>query len=127
MIWKNGLRILLLCFMLICLPGCGKKEDVITELSYVGNAYELRYDYFNSEKPYQFELKAGDVLRIATECTQGSIDIKIVNLDNEEIYHNELLASLTEDVTIETAGRYIAVLTGKETAGGVHIYVKGDT
>ncbi|MBE5870082.1 MAG: hypothetical protein E7294_02295 [Lachnospiraceae bacterium] len=125
--WKNRLRNLFMCLILICLTGCGKQDDVITELSYVGNAYELRYDYFDSEKTYQFELKAGDVLKIDTECTQGSIDIRIVNLDNEEIYHNELLASLSEDVTIETAGRYIAVLTGKETAGGVHIYVKGDT
>ena len=104
--------------------GCGKKEDVITNLSYVTNAYTLEYDYFNSEKNYQFELKSGDELFIQLECQDGKIDLKVVDIDNEEIYHENLMISKDISVPIEKDGRYIVIMKGEETKGSIDITVK---
>lgn len=110
-------------FMILLLTACGKKEDVVTNLSYVATAYDLQYDYFNSEKTYQFDMEAGDTLSMKIDCSEGSLDVKVVNIENEELYHEELLVSMSVDVPIEEAGRYIVVMTGKETAGGIHMEV----
>lgn len=111
------------CFVILLLTACGRKEDVITNLSYVTTAYDLQYDYFNSEKTYQFNMEEGDILSMRIDCDEGSLDVKVVNIDNEELYHEELLVSMSVDVPIEEAGRYIVVMTGKETTGGIHMEV----
>lgn len=115
--------VLLACVCGLMLTGCGKKEDVITNLSYTETAYTLQYDYFNSEKVYQFELLAGDTLHLESDCSEGSIDVKIVDIDDVELYHEEFLVSMAVDIPIEKSGRYIVVMTGKETTGGVQMYV----
>lgn len=106
---------------LLC--GCGKKEDVITNLSYAEYAYDLQYDYLNSEQTYQFNLATTDALDIDVTCTEGSLDVKVVNIDNAEIYHEELLVSKDITVSVPENGRYIIIMTGKKTTGGIRMEV----
>lgn len=109
---------ILLMGILLCV-GCGKKEDVITNLSYVSTAYDMSYDYFDSEKTYQFDVEAGQSILLDVICDSGSIDVKIVDLQDNPIYHQKIVVSLKEDIKIETAGRYIVIMTGNKTAGEI--------
>lgn len=121
---KKKSYVMPLFLSLLVLTGCGKKEDVITGLAYVANAYDMQYDYFNTEKTYQFELEEGDVLKMRIECSEGSLDLKVVDIDNVELYHEELLVSMTVELPADKAGRYIVVMTGKQTKGAVHMEVE---
>jgi major membrane immunogen (membrane-anchored lipoprotein) len=121
---KLKCNILWICLWGLLLTACGKKEDVITNLSYVATAYDLQYDYFNTEKTYQFDIDAGDTLSLQVECSDGSVDVKVVNIDNEELYHENLLVSKSVDIAIEEDGRYIVVMEGNKTTGSIHMEVK---
>lgn len=110
-------------FFGLLLTGCGKKEDVITNLSYAARSYTLEYDYFNTEKTYQFELSKGDNVHLETTCSEGSVEIKIVDIDNVALYQEELLVDINENIKIEKDGRYILVVKGNETKGSVNILV----
>ena len=109
--------------VILC-QGCGKREDDITKLAFVTNAYDMAYDYFNSEKVFQFDVNAGESIHLDVVCDTGSIEVKIVDLDDNPIYQQTLTVSLTEDIKVEKTGRYIAIMTGNETAGEIQIRIK---
>lgn len=107
----------------VAVSGCGKKESVFTELSYAEYVYKMAYDYFDGEETYQFNISENEDLYVKVECTEGSLNVKVVNVDNEEIYNEELLVSKDATIDIPKEGRYIVVMTGKETVGSIYMEV----
>jgi len=120
---KSMIKNLVVLFVAMGLIGCGKKESVITELSYTECVYKMVYDYFDGEETYQFEISENKDLYVKAECTEGSLGVKVVNVENEELYKEELLVSKDTIVEIPREGRYIIVLTGKETTGSIYMEV----
>ena len=112
--------IILLC---VCMLLCGCGDDNILSRTNVYGIFALEYEYFNSEDTCQFELKNGEVLHFAVETKDGSVEVKVVDLDNNEIFYEDILVSKTFDVAPEKEGRYIVILTGHKAEGRIDISV----
>lgn len=116
-VYMKRLAIFILVVCSLC--GCGK--DQIINRTNIYGVFNLEYKYFNSEDTCQFELKQDEKLHFVVETTNGSIEVKVVDIDNQELFYEDILVSKSFDIAPEKEGRYIVVLTGHKAEGMIDI------
>lgn len=119
---KHVCRMILSVFIVASLlVGCGK-DDIISRTNVYG-MFAMDYNRFNSEDSCQFDVEEGQSIAFQVVTTDGSMDVKVVDVDNKELYSETILVSKTFDVTPEKPGRYIVVLNGNKAKGSIDISV----
>lgn len=111
--------VLMLATCLLC--ACGK--DNIINRTNIYDTFNLEYKYFNSEDTCQFELSKGQYLRFDVQTLSGSAEVKVVDLDNNELFYEDILVTKSFDVVPKKEGRYIVILTGHKAEGMIDITV----
>lgn len=92
---KNILSILLICFLILGLTGCGNKEKVNKTLSYLqDNGYSCKegtyhvgvFGYKDSEDTYMCEKKENNYTKQFVICKKDKFELELTVIDDEGIY-----------------------------------------
>ncbi len=108
---------LIVAVAVMLLAACVPQGSVLIQEKEQGAAFDVTFQDWSKQEKFTMQLAGGDEVRIAVQCTKGSLALTVTGEDGSQPYVGNTLTELAFTLTVEKTGAYTFAMAGSSATG----------
>ena len=116
---KKIVIVLGIAAMVMLLASCAPQGSVMMLEQDAGSTFDVTFRNWSKQEAFTMQLSQGDVVRIAIQCTKGSLALTVTGEGGSQPYAGNSLTDISFALTIAATDTYTFTLTGANATGSL--------